>query len=179
MKGGAVLAGAVIAGILLSGDVMAEPTGACVELVQRLERQAVISRRYGCNLMGEAWRGGATTERAGALRRCAADTRAGLARRAFRRSGELETCLVGRLEAGKKSTPAFSQWSTRQRERTNGGGAAGGAGLRQVGKTPADTGPGDTLPSFELPDQEGRVRTSDQLLGAASSLVLVFYRGMW
>jgi len=60
-----------------------------------------------------AGRRGATTEHAGALRRCAADTRAGLARRAFQRSGELESCLVARLEAGTRSTPAVSQWSTR------------------------------------------------------------------
>jgi hypothetical protein len=166
MKGGAVLAGAVIAGILLSGGVMAEPTGACVELVQRLERQAVINRRYGCKLAGEAWRGGATAERAAALRRCAADTRAGLARRAFQRSGELESCLIARLEAGRKSTPAVSQWSTRQREQADDSGAAAdGGGLRQVGKTPADTGPGDVLPLGEGGTGDRRVEDQAAMPG--------------
>ena len=154
MKAGAILAGVVITGMLLAGGAAAEPGDACIALIERLERQAVINRSYRCNLDGEAWRGGLHGERLEALRRCAAATRTGLARRADRRAGELEGCLVARVEARKKSAPAVSQWSTRQGKRTDGGGAAaGGAGLRPVGKTPADTGPGELLPL-----REGEVR---------------------
>jgi hypothetical protein len=37
---------------------------------------------------------------------------------------------------------------------------------------------GDVAPSFTLPDQEGRLVHSQELL-AQGPLVLVFYRGMW
>jgi hypothetical protein len=132
MKAGAILAGVVITGMLLAGGAAAEPGDACIALIERLERQAVINRSYGCNLDGEAWWGGLHGERPEALRRCAVATRAGLSRRADRRAGELEGCLVARVEARKKSTPAVSQ-------------------------TPADTGPAELLPQREGAVRDRRV----------------------
>ena len=44
-----------------------------------------------------------------------------------------------------------------------------------VARIPA---PGDRLPAFELPDTEGKLVRSADLLGSAP-LVLTFYRGVW
>lgn len=38
--------------------------------------------------------------------------------------------------------------------------------------------PGDRLPAFELPDTEGQMVRSDEIL-AKGPMVLTFYRGLW
>jgi hypothetical protein len=146
MKGGAILAGVVITGVLLAGGVAAEAADACITLIDRLERQMVINRRYGCNLDGEMWQGDLHGERPEALRQCAVATRAGLARRADQRAGELEACLVARLEDRDKGTPAVSQWSARERDGAAARGTDSAApGLRNISKAPMDAGAGETL----------------------------------
>jgi hypothetical protein len=52
------------------------------------------------------------------------------------------------------------------------------ADLTQTGIQETVLKAGDTAPSFTLPDQEGRLVHSQELL-AKGPLVLVFYRGMW
>jgi hypothetical protein len=52
------------------------------------------------------------------------------------------------------------------------------ADLAQTGIRQTALQTGDTAPSFSLPDQEGRLVHSQDLL-AHGPLVLVFYRGMW
>jgi len=52
------------------------------------------------------------------------------------------------------------------------------ADLAQTGIQEAVLQAGDVAPSFTLPDQEGRLVHSHELL-AKGPLVLVFYRGMW
>jgi hypothetical protein len=52
------------------------------------------------------------------------------------------------------------------------------ADLAQTGIQEAVLQAGDVAPSFTLPDQEGRLVHSQELL-AKGPLVLVFYRGMW
>ena len=50
--------------------------------------------------------------------------------------------------------------------------------LARTGLQEAALKAGDIAPSFTLPDQEGRLVHSQELL-AKGPLVLVFYRGMW
>jgi hypothetical protein len=52
------------------------------------------------------------------------------------------------------------------------------ADLAQTGIQQTALRSGDTAPGFSLPDQEGRLVHSQDLL-AHGPLVLVFYRGMW
>jgi hypothetical protein len=52
------------------------------------------------------------------------------------------------------------------------------ADLAQTGIQEAALKAGDVAPSFTLPDQEGHLVHSPDLL-AKGPLVLVFYRGMW
>jgi hypothetical protein len=52
------------------------------------------------------------------------------------------------------------------------------ADLAQTGIQQTALQAGDTAPGFSLPDQEGRLVHSQELL-AHGPLVLVFYRGMW
>lgn len=146
MKSSAAVAGTAIMALFVAGGARAEPNATCIELLKRLERQAVINRSYGCNVGEETWRSATAAETPAALRRCAAETRAGLARRADKRAGELEACLFARVERREKSAPVVSQWSVRPGERTNSNSVTtGAAGLRSVGKTPADGGTGGMI----------------------------------
>jgi hypothetical protein len=52
------------------------------------------------------------------------------------------------------------------------------ADLTQTGIQETVLKAGDTAPSFTLPDQEGHLVHSQELL-AKGPFVLVFYRGMW
>jgi len=52
------------------------------------------------------------------------------------------------------------------------------ADLAQTGMQEMALKAGDKAPSFALPDQDGRLVHSQELL-AQGPLVLVFYRGMW
>ncbi len=52
------------------------------------------------------------------------------------------------------------------------------ADLAQTGVQEMALKAGDAAPRFTLPDQEGRLVDSQELL-AKGPLVLVFYRGMW
>lgn len=82
--------------------------------------------------------------------------------------GSLEQRLAAIREASAKQLPeAAQQVMHRVTEE-----------LRASGQVSRAVGEGDTAPPFALPDQDGEIVRSDELL-ARGPLVLTFFRGHW
>ena len=138
---GRVLSAVAATALLLAATpARAEERPSCVDLTERLARQAILAQGYGCRGEGAAWSAPAG-DGAAAGAACPESRRSRLADLARERARQLETCLIRRLEAAGRRASEVSQWAARTPPGADvRSGGMGGAGMRPAGQGPGDAG---------------------------------------